>query len=173
MKLAIALTTYVAAIVAANVMTTHLGLVSIGFGLLVTAGTFAAGFALFARDYVQRFGGIPWSLGAIAIGGALSWFMADPFIALASVVAFTAAELVDLGVYTPTKRRWGFPSAVILSGLVAAPVDTVLFLHIAGFPLTLNAVLGQLVAKVVIATLLPLALAFAADKTLNTELVTA
>ena len=42
----IALATYIASIVAANWMTTTFGLVPIGFGLLVTAGTFAAGFAL-------------------------------------------------------------------------------------------------------------------------------
>ena len=51
---ALAIAGYVASIVAANWMTSTLGLVPIGFGLLVTAGTFAAGAALVLRDAVQQ-----------------------------------------------------------------------------------------------------------------------
>jgi uncharacterized PurR-regulated membrane protein YhhQ (DUF165 family) len=158
MKLALALTAYISSIVAANIMTSNLGLVGVGFGLVVTAGTFAAGFALFARDFVHRYGGVRWAFAAIAVGGVLSYLMADPFIATASVVAFTAAELVDLGVFSGTRARWGFPAAIAVSNLIAAPVDTVLFLHIAGFPVTWNAVAGQLIGKLVWATAVPLSL---------------
>lgn len=157
MRLALALVIYVAAIVAANVMTARFGLVEIGFGLLVTAGTFAAGFALLARDFVQRYGGIAWAFGAIAVGGVLSWFLATPALAIASVVAFTVAEVVDLGVFTRL-RPSGFVRAALLSNLVSAPVDTVLFLWIAGFDLTFQAVLGQFIAKIVWATIVPLTL---------------
>ena len=51
--LTIATLAYAASIVAANYLTAHYGLVPAGFGLLVTAGTYAAGFALLARDFVQ------------------------------------------------------------------------------------------------------------------------
>jgi uncharacterized PurR-regulated membrane protein YhhQ (DUF165 family) len=148
---------YIAAIVTANIMTEHLGLVPVGFGLLVTAGTFAAGFALLARDFVHEAGGLRLVLAAIAIGAALSWFMATPALAIASTVAFTAAELVDLLVFTPL-RRHGFARAALASNAVSAPVDTVVFLALAGFPLTWPAVLGQLVGKLLWATLVPLAL---------------
>lgn len=158
MKLALSVTAYITAIVAANIMTSNMGLVGVGFGLVVTAGTFAAGFALFARDFVHRYGGVKWALAAIAVGGVLSYLMADPFIATASVVAFTAAELVDLGVFASVRDRWGFPAAIAASNIVAAPVDTVLFLHIAGFPVTWNAIAGQLIGKLVWATAVPLAL---------------
>lgn len=158
MRLALSLAAYVAAIVTANVMTSHMGLVSVGFGFLVTAGTFAAGFALLARDFVQRYGAVRFALAGIAAGGLLSWMLASPALALASTVAFTGAELVDLAVYTALKDRAGFVVSAIVSNVVAAPIDTVLFLWIAGFPLTSGAVEGQFIGKVVWATLVPLAL---------------
>lgn len=157
MRLTASLTVYVGAILAANLLTTHYGLVPVGLGMLVTAGTFAAGFALLARDLVQRDGGIRWAFGAIAVGGLLSWLLADPFIALASVVAFTAAELIDLAVFTPI-RPHGFVRAALASNIVSAPIDTVIFLWIAGFGVTANAVGGQFIGKVIWATVLPLAL---------------
>lgn len=152
-----AVTVYVAAIVAANVLTNLFGLVPAGFGLLVTAGTFAAGFALLARDFVQKHAGIPWVFTGIAIGGLLSWLLASPGLALASVVAFTAAELVDLAVFTPLQKS-GFVRAALVSNVVSAPVDTIAFLAIAGFPLTAPVIAGQLVGKLLWATAIPLAL---------------
>lgn len=56
-RLAGAAAVFITAVVLANVMTARLGLVDVGFGLMTTAGTFAAGFALLARDIVQQAGG--------------------------------------------------------------------------------------------------------------------
>ena len=164
LRLAVALGVYVATIVAANVMTAHLGLVGVGFGLKVTAGTFAAGFALVARDFVHRYGGTWWALAGVAVGIAISAVLASPALALASAVAFGAAELVDLVVYQRLAFRNGFVPAVIASNVVSAPIDTVLFLAIAGFPVTWQAVLGQFLAKLVWATLVPLALYVVASR---------
>lgn len=153
----VALAAYVAAIVAANVLTNELGLVSVGFGLMVTAGTYAAGLALLARDYVQRFAGVPWVLAGIAFGGVLSWVTtSNPRLAFASTTAFVGAELLDLGVFTGLWDRLGMFGAALASNVVSAPVDTVLFLWIAGFPLTVETVTGQFVGKVLWATLVPL-----------------
>lgn len=160
-KLLIAITVHTAAIVAANWMTATLGLIPIGFGLVVTAGTFAAGFALLARDFVHRYGGIWWAFVGILLGAVISWFMSTPALAVASAVAFGAAELVDLLVFTPL-RKHGFIRAAVVSNIVSAPIDTVLFLAIAGFPITWEAVLGQFVGKVILATLIPIALYAAA-----------
>lgn len=159
--LSVGVVAYAASIVLANYMTIHLGLVNVGLGLLVTGGTFAAGFALLARDVVQRFGGIPWALASIVLGGVLSWFLASPALAVASTLAFIGAELVDLAVFTPLRDR-GFFRAALTSNVVSAPVDTVLFLYLAGFPLTWQAVTGQFIGKVFWATLIPLALFAAA-----------
>lgn len=148
---------YVAAIVAANTLTAHYGLVPVGFGLVATAGTYAAGFALLARDLVQDTGGVALVLVGIAAGGVLSWLFATPALAVASVAAFVLAELADMAVYTPL-RRAGFARAVIASNVAGAIVDTFVFLTIAGFPITRPVVAGQLVAKLLWATLVPLAL---------------
>lgn len=164
--LLISLALYVGAIVFANALTDRFGLVDVGFGLLVTAGTFAAGFALLARDFVHRYAqmeygkrrGIAVVLGAIAVAGVISWITASPQLAVASTVAFLAAELVDLGVFIPVRERLGFTPGVLTSNIVSTPVDTFVFLAIAGFPITLATVSGQLVGKLVWATLIPLAL---------------
>ena len=170
MKLAVSFSAHVAAVIGANYLTAHFGLVSVGFGLLVTAGTFAAGFALLARDFVQRYGGIPWALAGVLVGGAVSWFTATPMLAVASTVAFLGAELVDLAVFTPLRRR-GFFVAALSSNVVSAPIDTVLFLAIAGFPITWQAITGQFIGKVVWATLIPLALYVVARRAVLRESV--
>lgn len=172
LKALVAVTIYVAAIVAANVMTFHFGLVPVGFGLVVTAGTYAAGFALLARDFVHRYAGIWWVLGGIAFGIALSWWLASPAIALASAVAFGVAELVDLLVYVKVRPR-GFVKAALISNIIAAPVDTVLFLYIAGFPLTWESLIGQFVGKVLWATIIPLAVYVAVRHILSRRKVAA
>jgi uncharacterized PurR-regulated membrane protein YhhQ (DUF165 family) len=146
---------YAAAIVAANVLTQFYGMVPVGFGLLVTAGTYAAGLALLARDFVHRYANVWWVFGGIAAGIALSWFLASPALALASAAAFAIAELVDLVVYLLARRR-GFFVAAAASNLVSAPLDTVVFLLIAGFPLTWETFTGQLVGKLLWATAVPL-----------------
>jgi queuosine precursor transporter len=156
-RAAVAFTVYIAAIVAANWLTAQFGLVPVGFGFLVTAGTFAAGFALLARDFVHEYGGVRLVLVGIIIGAGISALVATPALALASALAFLTAELVDLLVFVRVRRR-GFVLAVIVSNLLAAPVDTVVFLAVAGFPITVHTVVGQLIGKVVWATLVPLAL---------------
>lgn len=158
MRLLVATAAYFAAVVLANVLTSHYGLVGAGWGLMVTAGTYAAGFALLARDFVHRYGGVWYVLTAIAAAGVVSWFLATPALAVASSVAFLTAEVVDFAVFAPLRERVGFIASALASNVVSAPVDTVVFLAIAGFPLTWEAVGGQFVAKVLWATVVPLAL---------------
>jgi uncharacterized PurR-regulated membrane protein YhhQ (DUF165 family) len=145
---------YVGAIVAANWLTAHYGLVPVLPGLLVTAGTYAAGAALLLRDVAQDAAGRVAVLAAIVVGGAMSWVMASPPLATASVAAFLIAELADMALYTPLRRR-GWARAVVASNTVGALLDTLVFLWLAGFGLTVTSVAGQLVGKVIWATLIP------------------
>lgn len=144
------ITAFIGSIVAANWMTSAFGLVPIGFGLLVTAGTFAAGFALVARDGVQVSLGPYWAIGAIALGAVISAVTSNPAIAIASGIAFLASELVDFAVFTPLRKKT-IAGAVVTSSIVSAPVDTVLFLQLAGFGITWQAILGQFIVKTAIA----------------------
>lgn len=157
-KLIAALLIYVLAVVTANIVTERFGLVTVGFGLYVTAGTYAAGFALLARDFVQRYGNRWIAIAAVLLAGGISWLLASPALALASVVAFLAAEFVDLGVYIPVRNSKGFVPAAVVSNIISAPIDTVLFLFLAGFPITAETVGGQFVGKVLWATVVPLCL---------------
>jgi queuosine precursor transporter len=146
----LSLVAYIGSIVIANWMTARFGLVPVGFGLLVTAGTFAAGFALVTRDWVQVTFGRRVVLAAIVVGALLSALTSSRALAVASGLAFLVSELVDFGVFTPVRRR-SLAGAVLLSSVVSAPVDTVLFLWLAGFNLTWQAVLGQFIVKTSIA----------------------
>lgn len=150
-----ALTAYIAAIVAANWLTTRYGLVHVGPGLMTTAGTFAAGGALLLRDVVQDTAGRMWVLAGIAAGAALTW-ATSPALAVASATAFLIAECADMAVYTPLRNK-GWARAVLASNTVGAIVDTLLFLALAGFPVTAATVGGQLVGKLAWATALPVA----------------
>ncbi len=153
------LVAFVGAIVGANYLTEHYGMVAVGFGLTATAGTFAAGAALLLRDLVQDALGWRWALAGILAGASLTALI-SPALAVASAVAFLLAELADMGVYTPL-RRSGWARAATASGIVGAVVDTLIFLWLAGFALTAGGIGGQLTGKILWATLVPVALALA------------
>jgi uncharacterized PurR-regulated membrane protein YhhQ (DUF165 family) len=139
---------YGASLVAANLLTSHYGLVPAGFGLTVTAGTYTAGVALALRDSLQNTAGLHVVLPAMLVGLGLSALTADPHVALASTVATAVGETADLAVYTPLRRR-GFRRALLVSCAVGGVIDTLLFLSVAGFPLSLATIVGQVLVKAV------------------------
>lgn len=170
-----ALALYVAAIVAANWLTSRYGMVSVFPGLTTTAGTYAAGFALLARDVVQDAAGRWGVLAAIAAGGTLT-AVTSPSLAVASTAAFLIAETADWSVYTPLRVR-GWARAVIASNIVGAVLDTLVFLWLAshtipalhlhpvpGIGITARTVTGQLAGKLLWATLLPVLIVTAIRK---------
>lgn len=119
-------------------------LVPVGFGLHAPSGVLVIGAALVLRDTVQSMLGARWSLAAIAMGVVISALIAPPSLVLASAVAFGIAELADMAVYTPLRRR-GLAIAVLASGLVGAAVDSAAFLWLAFG--SLEYVAGQVVGK--------------------------
>jgi uncharacterized PurR-regulated membrane protein YhhQ (DUF165 family) len=142
-KLTIAiLAIYGASIVLANYLIKHVGmeipggthLVPVGLGLMAPSGTFAAGLTLIARDLAQRTGGKRLSLAIIVPGVALSALI-DIQVAIASGAAFVFGELADFAVYSPLQRR-GLALAVFASAIVGSVIDSVIFLNLAGIPLT-------------------------------------
>lgn len=137
--------TFLTLVIAANWLTAEYGLVPVGFGLVATAGTWAAGLVLVARDLVHDAGGRLAVLACIAVGAGLSVLLATPQLALASGVAFAVSEAADYAVYAPLRRR-GWARAVAASSVVGSAIDTVLFLALAGFPVW-SALPGQMLAK--------------------------
>lgn len=152
---AAALSVYVLAIVASNWLITHVGipvgpglhLTPVGFGLYAPSGVWAAAVSFPARDITQRAGGRWLGILAIFIGAAISWKISAPQIAVASGLTYLCSETADFAVYTPLQRRWFVP-AVVVSGCVAAVVDSVVFLHLAGLPTGAAAVAGLVLGKV-------------------------
>jgi uncharacterized PurR-regulated membrane protein YhhQ (DUF165 family) len=138
--------TLIGTVVAANYATAHLGMIEAGFGLTVSAGTYAAGLALALRDALDRLGGLRWVLPTVAVGVAVSALLAGPALALASAVAFGLSELADLGAWRAMRRR-SIVAAIVASNAVGALVDTFAFLPLAGFPLTAEAIGGQVLVK--------------------------
>lgn len=151
MKLIIA-AVFVATVYAANWALTTFGVVPIGFGLRAPAGVFFAGAGFLLRDALHETGGRMWVVGAIVAGALLSWQLGasasipggHASIAVASACAFLLSESADFAVYAPLRER-SLTSAVGLSQVVGAAVDSALFLWLAFGSLALFA--GQFVGK--------------------------
>ena len=112
--------------------------------------TLLEGLIFILRDFAQKEIGHR-VLIAMAIGAILSYVMADPFVAIASIVAFTISELVDWAVYTYTKRP--LRDRILLSSAVGTPVDSAVFLSMLGFFSPVGFILmvvGKMLAAVLI-----------------------
>ncbi|MGD2131751.1 MAG: VUT family protein [Maricaulaceae bacterium] len=92
--------------------------------------TIVTGLVLVFRDFAQRQIG-HWVLACMAVALVLSVLLAGPEIALASGAAFAISELVDWALFTFTRFRMS--TRIMLSSLIAAPVDTTVFLYGASF----------------------------------------
>lgn len=160
----IALAAFAATIPAANWLIGNLGtvcvpngpcLIPVGFGLMAPSGVLMIGLALVLRDWLHELAGWRWSLAAVLLGGALSLGVSPASVALASAVAFTLAEIADLAVYTPLRRR-SIPLAVAASQVVGAALDSALFVWIAfgSFDFSAGTTLAKLYAGAAVALIL-------------------
>lgn len=105
-------------------------LIPVAPGILAPSGVLTIGIAFVLRDIVQHALGILYSIVGIVLGTILSATFAPAELAIASALAFFIAELSDLIVYTPLRKRH-YCSAVLLSGLIGSAVDSYMFLLIA------------------------------------------
>ena len=121
------LTLYVLLIVAVNYAFTVVPLVKLPDGTMWPPVALLVGFIFVARDFAQREVGHKVLL-AMLVGVAISYFMASPFVATASAVAFLISELADWAVYTYTKRP--LSQRILFSSLLGAPIDSAVFLGI-------------------------------------------
>jgi queuosine precursor transporter len=140
---------YVALIVAVNYAFTVVPLVRLPDGTMWPPVALAVGFVFVLRDFAQREIGHKVLL-AMLIGAVLSFFMAGPAVAAASVAAFLVSELADWAVYSYTKRP--FSQRILLSSTLGAPIDSLVFLGGIGFlsaagvvAMTVSKLLGALI----------------------------
>lgn len=123
--------------------------VNLGFGLF-SPMALVVGLIFVIRDYAQRSVGHLVLLGML-VGCLLSYLMADPFVAVASAASFLVSELVDWWYYTISKKQ--FYQRVLISSLIATPIDTAVFLFLLDMnqPLTfVMMVICKLVAAFII-----------------------
>lgn len=126
MRLPVFFVAYVASILVLNLGFSYVPMIDLGFGLF-SPMAILAGLTFVLRDFAQREVG-HWVLGGMAIGAVLSFVLADPFVAVASVAAFAISELADWALYTITKKP--FHQRVLISSVIATPIDTLVFLSL-------------------------------------------
>lgn len=136
---------YIGLIVLVNWLFTVVPLVDMGGGEMWPPVALVVGLIFVVRDFAQRIIG-HWVLAAMLIAAILSYYLADPFVAYASVAAFAISELADWLVYSFTKRP--FAQRVLFSSVLATPIDSVVFLGILGI-LSAPAVLAMTASKMV------------------------
>ena len=145
LKIAALITIFLAAIVAANLALTHWGPSAI-----IPNAFFLIGLDLVTRDRLADFWGTTrWAkmLALIAAGGLLSYWLNRnaATIAVASVVAFSAAELAEALAYHFLRHR-PWTERAPKAALVGAAVDSLLFITIA-FGFSLSTSFAQFAAK--------------------------
>jgi uncharacterized PurR-regulated membrane protein YhhQ (DUF165 family) len=123
----------------------------------LTWGAVTYPFAFLVTDLANRFEGAAFARRVVYAGfviaiGASAW-LATPRIAIASGLAFLAAELLDVAIFDRLRRRaWWKPPLV--STLVASVVDTAVFFSVAFAGTTMPWVtlgIGDFGVKVVLA----------------------
>ena len=107
------------------------------------------GLVFVARDFAQREIGHRVII-AMLIAGVISYLMADPYIAMASVAAFLVSEFCDWAVYSFTGKT--LSQRILLSSAISTPIDSIVFLGLLGFLgvsgvvlMTLSKMLGAVV----------------------------
>lgn len=95
------------------------------------------GLTFIFRDLAQRKIG-HWVFPVMLVGGAISYVMADPFVAIASVTAFLISEVVDWIVYTFTKRP--LRDRILWSSAVGTPIDSIVFTAMIGILSPMNVI---------------------------------
>jgi uncharacterized PurR-regulated membrane protein YhhQ (DUF165 family) len=134
---------FVAMIVLSNYLLQHFGLLGPipGTMWMVPAGTFCAAITWPARDVLSRVSGPkfgPWvGLLAVLVGAGIAWWI-SPTLAVASAVAYLCSEGVDWGLFWALggQKLQGprYLAPVGISTVVAALVDSIVFLNLAGIP---------------------------------------
>lgn len=135
---------YILSAVAVNALFLLVPPISIG-GVMIAPGSFVVGATFILRDYAQRDLG-HYVLLATVLATMITATM-SPGLALASGTAFLLSELLDWAVFS--RLPGSFSRRVFWSSVVGAPVDSIVFMTMAGFfswPGVLVMTLSKLVA---------------------------
>lgn len=120
---------YISTVVAVNFAFDIVPFLTLPGGEVWSPVSLVVGFVFVIRDYAQRVVGHYVLLGMLCAGG-ISWFMASPETAMASLCAFMASEMLDWAVYSFTGRP--FSQRILLSSAIGTPFDSAIFLGMLG-----------------------------------------
>lgn len=140
---------YIISVVGVNLLFSVVPMISTPVGMLSPVAVIV-GFTFVIRDFAQRDAG-HWVLAAMVIATGLSFLIANPFVALASALAFATSEVADYLLYTFWKKP--FHQRILVSSLISTPIDTAVFLFgINGFTVGtfVLMILSKMIAAVVI-----------------------
>ncbi len=136
---------YIVLIVAVNYGFVIVPLLPMPGGEMWPPMSLVVGFVFVARDFAQREIGHRVII-AMLVAAALSYAMADPFVAAASLAAFLISEFADWAVYSFTGKP--LAQRVLLSSALATPIDSVVFLAMIGH-LSVVGVAAMTVSKMI------------------------
>lgn len=121
--------TYIASIIGVNWLFDVTPVLTLPDGGSWSPASLIVGFVFVVRDFAQRRVGhnILW---AMLTGIVISWWMADPAVAIASAAAFAIGELADWALYTFTQKP--LSQRILLSSAIGAPLDSYVFLYLLG-----------------------------------------
>lgn len=115
---------YVGLVVLVNILFSVVPMIETSIGF-VSPVAVIVGLVFVARDFAQRASG-HLVIVAMLAATVISYLMADPFVAVASALAFISSEVFDWLLYTITKKP--FHKRILISSLFSTPVDTAVFL---------------------------------------------
>jgi len=124
-------------VVASNILVQY-PVEAFGLGEVLTYGAFTYPFAFLINDLTNRHFGAGMARRVVYAGFAaaviISWILATPRLAIASASAFLFAQLLDIAVFSPLRRRtwWQAPLAAAIAGSM---LDTLLFFALAFAPM--------------------------------------
>lgn len=149
---------YIVSIVASAWLIEQFGILPVGFGMSAPAGAYVIGLTLVFRDLTQDQLG-PRNTFILMVAGTALSALVSPAVALASALAFLAAQTVDMLIYTPIRARGFLVTAILVSSAFSILVDSVVFVTVAlGF--SWEYTIGQSFAKAVSTILVAFLLKF-------------
>ncbi|MBM3732601.1 MAG: VUT family protein [Acidimicrobiia bacterium] len=120
---------YIALIVFVNWTFDAVPLVDLPEGEKWPPAAVITGLVFVARDFAQREIGHR-VIVAMLLAGAISYVMAGPVVAAASVAAFLVSEFADWCIYSFSGRK--FSERILISSAVSTPLDSLVFLYLIG-----------------------------------------
>lgn len=117
---------YIICVLLVNVAFTHLPFFQV-MGSELSPGDILVGSIYVVRDFAQREIGHK-VIFAMIVAAILSYLLADPSVAKASLSAFVVGEMIDWAIFSFTKKP--LSQRLLWSSAISSPIDSAIFLGV-------------------------------------------